>query len=84
MTKKQSGLFNELDAAMYVAKKTRCLFMEQTDHFSDEDKEALAQALANPRYTTKAITQVCVSRGAKFSTYTTSMHRKKECCCEFG
>lgn len=83
MTKKENSLLSDLDAAMYVAKKTQCLFIERTSHFSEEDKQELAQAMANPRYTTKAITQVCNARGANFSTYATSLHRKKNCCCEF-
>jgi hypothetical protein len=84
MGKPESNLFADLDALMHVNKRTRCLFMEGIDQFSDEDKQALALALANPRYTTKAITQVCQARGATFSKWAVAHHRKKECCCELG
>lgn len=84
MKDKTSAIFGELNAIMDVSKRTRCLFAEEISKFSDEDKDALALAMANPRYTTVAILKVCQARGASFSKWAVAHHRKKECCCEFG
>lgn len=84
MSKEPSTVFGELDAIMNVSRRTRCLFATQIESFSEEDKAALAHAIANPRYSNKAILQVCLARGAKFSKWAVAHHRNKECCCEFG
>jgi hypothetical protein len=83
MAKDKSTLLGELDV-LSEPRRNECLFMVETAHFSDEDKEALALALANPKYTTKAILQVCQARGAKFSKWAVGHHRNKECNCVTG
>lgn len=83
MAKDQSTLLGELDA-LAEPKRTDCLFIAQTAHFSEEDKQDLALALANPRYTTKSILQVCLARGAKFSKWAVGHHRNGECSCVTG
>lgn len=84
MNENASAVFGELDAIMDVSRRTRCLFAEEVSNFSEEDRAALALAVANPRYTNIAILKVCQARGAKFSKWAVAHHRKKECCCEFG
>jgi len=84
MGKPESTLFSELDALMHVNKRTKCLFASEIESFTEEDKAALALAMVNPRYTNKSILQVCQARGATFSKWAVALHRKKECCCEFG
>jgi len=83
MAKDKSTLLGELDV-LSEPKRNECLFMVETAHFSDEDKEALALALANPKDTTKAILQVCQARGAKFSKWAVGHHRNGECNCVTG
>lgn len=83
MAKDQSTLLAELDI-LAQPKRSDCLFIAETSHFSDEDKQALALALANPRYTNKSILQVCQARGAKFSKWAVAVHRNGECNCVTG
>lgn len=84
MTKEPSAIFNELDDIVSSSRPKKCLFVEQIRSFSKDDQEALALALANPKYTNVSILKVCQKRGATFSKWAVGHHRKGECACVSG
>lgn len=83
MADKKLSFAAELEQVVAESRREHgCAVAIVATELSPEDKAELALALANPKYTAKAIHSVLTRRGYVLSSTTVARHRRKECCCE--
>lgn len=58
-----------------------CALAKQMKTLSDKDLKVFSEALADPRWTHKGLTEAVVGRGFKTNEKSVRAHRKKECLC---
>lgn len=58
-----------------------CSLAKEMKKLSDKDLKALSEALADPRWTHKGLTEAVIARGFKTNEKALRAHRKKECLC---
>ena len=83
MKAKTESFMSELDAVMVESRRSQgCAVSTIAFEMTPEDRQNLSLALANPKYTSKAIQMVLTKRGYSISPTSVGRHRRKECCCE--
>ena len=83
MKAKTESFMSELDAVMVESRRSQgCAVSTIAFEMTPEDRQDLSLALANPKYTSKAIQMVLTKRGYSISPTPVGRHRRKECCCE--
>jgi hypothetical protein len=83
MKETKSSFMDELDTVLAESQRVRgCAVATIAFELSPEDRADLSLALANPKYTSKAIQVVLTKRGYSISPTSVGRHRRKDCCCE--
>lgn len=76
-----SSLLDEIVQVQKGSKKSKCTFAPILEAMTEEDREALENALGNPLIKSTHIAKALEGRGFDIGAYTLQRHRRGACSC---